>query len=162
MEIRFRKTGEIMPLYTFRTTICASDMTPELLERYEADPVFEGPQAVCTPPYEFSYRNGVELIDGKWFSKFSVGPVFTDQPATDTMPAKTAEEQMVEYKARKDEDQGRNVRASRNQLLSACDWTQLADSPVDKTAWANYRQALRDVSSQSGFPWTVQWPSVPQ
>ncbi len=41
------------------------------------------------------------------------------------------------------------LRSNRNALLSQCDWTQLSDSPVDKAAWANYRQALRD------FPSTV-------
>lgn len=54
------------------------------------------------------------------------------------------------------------VRADRNTRLTACDWTQVADAPVDKTAWATYRQALRDVPSQSGFPWNVTWPSEPQ
>lgn len=53
------------------------------------------------------------------------------------------------------------VRKDRNKLLSDSDWTQVADAPVDKTAWATYRQALRDITSQSGFPWTVEWPEQP-
>jgi hypothetical protein len=53
------------------------------------------------------------------------------------------------------------VRTERNKLLSESDWTQLSDAPVDKTAWATYRQALRDVPTQSGFPWTVTWPDAP-
>jgi hypothetical protein len=53
-------------------------------------------------------------------------------------------------------------RAFRNKLLSDCDWTQLPDAPVDTQAWANYRQALRDVTSQTGFPWDIQWPEKPQ
>lgn len=54
-----------------------------------------------------------------------------------------------------------NVRAQRTKLLSACDWTQLADSTADKAAWGTYRQALRDVPSQPGFPWTIDWPVAP-
>jgi len=54
-----------------------------------------------------------------------------------------------------------SVRNQRNYLLSACDWTQIADAPVDATAWAAYRQALRDVTAQSGFPQTVDWPVKP-
>ena len=54
-----------------------------------------------------------------------------------------------------------NVRAYRNQLLADCDWTQLADAPVDSAAWASYRQDLRDVTAQAGFPWDVQWPQQP-
>jgi hypothetical protein len=53
------------------------------------------------------------------------------------------------------------VRADRNARLAACDWTQLADSTADKAAWATYRQALRDVSAQSGFPKAVEWPETP-
>lgn len=53
------------------------------------------------------------------------------------------------------------VRAQRNSLLSASDWTQVADAPVDQTAWAAYRQALRDVPDQEGFPANVVWPVPP-
>lgn len=54
-----------------------------------------------------------------------------------------------------------DVREQRNQMLSDCDWTQVADAPVDKNTWAVYRQALRDITSQTGFPWDVIWPSKP-
>jgi hypothetical protein len=54
-----------------------------------------------------------------------------------------------------------SVKTKRNQLLSASDWTQTADAPVDKQAWALYRQALRDIPEQSGFPENVVWPTSP-
>jgi hypothetical protein len=57
--------------------------------------------------------------------------------------------------------QSANARKRRNKLLSASDWTQVADAPVDKAAWATYRQALRDISAQAGFPATVVWPTQP-
>lgn len=53
------------------------------------------------------------------------------------------------------------IRAQRNKLLSTCDWTQLPDAPVDQTAWAAYRQELRDVPDQVGFPASVVWPVAP-
>lgn len=53
------------------------------------------------------------------------------------------------------------VREQRNRLLAACDWTQLPDAPVNATAWANYRQALRDITLQPGFPWHLDWPVEP-
>jgi len=59
------------------------------------------------------------------------------------------------------QDAESNVRSHRNALLSECDWTQVADAPVDKTAWATYRQALRDITSQAGFPYSVVWPTSP-
>jgi hypothetical protein len=53
------------------------------------------------------------------------------------------------------------VRLERNTKLSATDWTQVADALVDKAVWATYRQALRDITTQDGFPWTVTWPDAP-
>lgn len=55
-----------------------------------------------------------------------------------------------------------SVRAKRNSLLAASDWTQVADTPVDRAAWATYRQALRDVPDQTGFPDAVAWPVAPE
>jgi hypothetical protein len=57
--------------------------------------------------------------------------------------------------------EGRRLRDLRNSLLAKSDWTQLADAPGDKTAWASYRQALRDVPLQEGFPWAITWPEEP-
>ena len=53
------------------------------------------------------------------------------------------------------------VRYRRNALLTQSDWTQLADAPVDNLAWAVYRQALRDITLQAGFPFTVDFPVAP-
>jgi hypothetical protein len=52
------------------------------------------------------------------------------------------------------------VRQERGVKLTASDWTQVADAPVDKAAWAAYRQALRDIPTQAGFPLNVVWPAV--
>lgn len=50
------------------------------------------------------------------------------------------------------------VRAERNTKLAATDWTQITDATADKATWATYRQALRDIPAQTGFPWTITWP----
>ena len=53
------------------------------------------------------------------------------------------------------------VRAERDARLSVCDWTQMPDAPLTteaKAAWAAYRQQLRDVPGQAGFPLAVEWP----
>jgi len=50
----------------------------------------------------------------------------------------------------------------RQALLVGSDWTQLADVNVDKEAWAEYRQHLRDIPAQSGFPITIDWGVPPQ
>lgn len=55
------------------------------------------------------------------------------------------------------------VRAERGARLAACDWTQLSDVPSGtRDTWAKYRQALRDVPAQSGFPTKVKWPKAPE
>jgi hypothetical protein len=135
--------------------------TEEILDNLGADVVFEGPQASGGTVYQYSQAAGVEQVDGKWYTKYILGPVFTDTPATDTTPAKTAAENETAYKAMKDAEQAKSVRTSRTQLLKDSDWTQIADSTADKAAWATYRQALRDITGQAGFPWTIVWPNDP-
>lgn len=59
---------------------------------------------------------------------------------------------------------GAKVREQRNVLLTESDWTQLDDSPVTndkKLEWASYRQELRNIPDQEGFPFQVVWPSKP-
>ena len=55
-----------------------------------------------------------------------------------------------------------DIVSRRNGLLSASDWTQLPDVPLEtRSAWCTYRQALRDITEQPGFPLDVQWPQKP-
>ena len=58
-------------------------------------------------------------------------------------------------------DISRKCKNLRNCLLVQSDWTQVADAPVDQAAWATYRQALRDIPEQAGFPNTINWPTEP-
>ena len=62
------------------------------------------------------------------------------------------------------EDVIKAVRARRLQLIAHTDWTQMADHPMSaeqRAAWNTYRQALRDVPQQPGFPEAVTWPEQP-
>ena len=53
------------------------------------------------------------------------------------------------------------IRETRNELLTECDWTQLADIPSEtKEAWTIYRQALRNITTQSS-PFSINWPVKP-
>ena len=63
---------------------------------------------------------------------------------------------------RTDEEIAAEVRTDRDVKLTQSDWTQVTDAPVDKAAWATYRQALRDIPSQAGFPNEVTWPTEPE
>lgn len=53
------------------------------------------------------------------------------------------------------------LRARRNAILSETDWTQMPDAPVDTAAWANYRQALRDMTDGLDDPLQAIWPEKP-
>ena len=165
MEIRVRNTGAVMFDHEFRQLHQGLGLpqllTEEVINEWGADIVLEGPQATGGTVYQYSMRSGVQEIDGKWYTQYVLGPVFTDIEATETEPAQTAAEQEAAYKAAKDAEQAANMRRTRTEKLKDSDWTQIADSTADKTAWATYRQALRDITAQSGFPWTITWPDAP-
>lgn len=73
----------------------------------------------------------------------------------------SSSEQERVFPAQPVEEAAAEIRYERDKLLSACDWTQVADAPVDSAAWATYRQALRDVPGQEGFPQNIVWPTEP-
>jgi len=132
--------GEFRTL--FPNTSMPQQLTETLINDMGGDVVFEGPQAQPTR-YQVGFADGVEQIDGKWYTKYSVADMDQD--------AKTA----------KDTEQAKAIRSQRADKLKGSDWTQVADAPVDKAAWATYRQALRDITAQPGFPWDTQWPDAP-
>jgi hypothetical protein len=70
-------------------------------------------------------------------------------------------EQMAQQSADATAQKFLSAREERNERLAKSDWTQLSDAPVDKATWATYRQALRDITAQAGFPWTIDWPAQP-
>ena len=59
------------------------------------------------------------------------------------------------------EDAGRNIRNQRDNILQQTDWMALSDNTMTP-AWASYRQALRDITAQEGFPFSVDWPTKPE
>ena len=148
MQIRIRETGAVMYVDEFRAYQHAKGgpswgtTTNEVLETLGADVVLEGPQASPTR-YQTAFSDGVYQADGKWYTKYSVA------------------EMDAEAIAAKDTEQAKAMREQRGEKLKNSDWTQVADAPVDKAIWATYRQALRDVTAQSGFPWTITWPDAP-
>lgn len=150
MELRNRTTGVVITEDEFRrsnpNTSFPQVLTPEIIEAFDYDPVLEGPQPTLIPPYQYAQRDGVIEVNGQWFTHYI---------------AVTPDD---EQKAAMDATQAANVRTERNKRLADCDWTQLADTPLDpdgKAAWALYRETLRMVPQQSGFPWNVEWPPQP-
>jgi len=167
MEIRKRVTGELTTVSQFKAlypnTSFPKQITAEVLDSYGYDPLLQGPQATVTAPYEISVRDGVEQINGQWFTKYVVGPIFSDTTDEDGNLT-TAAENEAAYRAGIDARAAETVRSARNQRLAESDWTQLLDQPFsaeDQTAWAEYRQALRDLPESASFPHDVTWPEAP-
>ena len=157
MQIR-TSTGAVMYEAEFRAYQKANGgpswdtTTTEVLEALGADVVFEGPQASGGTVYQYSQAAGVEQLDGKWYTKHILGPVFTDA------------EQETAYKASKDAEQAKSVRQSRDTKLAETDWIVIKNLELNANipgAWEVYRQALRDIPAQAGFPWTNTWPTQP-
>jgi hypothetical protein len=102
---------------------------------------------VTPPPYDPLTQTRIDvdavLVDGVWTQMWQV----VDLSIEEILQRKTT--------------QSDAAREARNAKLVESDWTQVSDAPVNKTLWATYRQALRDVTKQSGFPWTINWPTQP-
>ncbi len=115
--------------------------TSELLAQYQ---VYEVVPPKSVPAYDSLTESLVEgafeqLADGSWTRTYGV----------QQLP----------------EDEAQNmVRSWRNDLLAACSWTMEVDAPLteaQKAQWLSYRQALRDITQQPGFPYDVIWPERP-
>jgi len=89
---------------------------------------------------DYTHQIFADCVDGKY------GPIAEYEPP----PEPTEEEIIFE------------VRMKRASLLSSTDWTQLPDVPqTTKDLWSPYRQALRDITTQTGYPRNVVWPTQP-
>ncbi len=164
MEIRNRSNGELTTVSQFKATqpntSFPKQITIEILDSYGYDAVLNGAAATVTAPYGVSTRSGVEEVDGKWFTKFVAGPVFTDTTDAEGNVT-TAAANEAAYKASVDARAAESVRTQRNTKLHDCDWTQVADTSADKAAWATYRAALRNLPASEGFPHNITWPTEP-
>ena len=112
----------------------------DTLAEYDVYPCAETTQPTIT--YAQNFAKAFEQVEGAWMQTW----IITDASA----------EEIAERTAQ----QWQQVRDQRNELLAACDWTQLADAPVDDLAWASYRQALRDITTQTD-PFNIVWPVAP-
>ena len=145
MEIR-TQDGQVMFESEFRklhpNTSFPQNINAETLNDFGATVVLEGPQ-VSPTRYQITYRDGVQEIDGQWFTKYSVADMDDE--------AKTA----------KDAEQAKSVRTTRDDKLKATDWRFRSDMTPSQE-WKDYCQALRDLPSATGFPWDMEWPEEPK
>jgi hypothetical protein len=141
----------------------------------ENNTIVEGPRGL---PRSWRNISGLDMMDADGLRAIGWFPVRLDEGIVDekfvgsmfiihtneVVEMKLWSKYTADEKAEMDRQAASAIRAERNIKLSECDWTQLNDTPLDNTAkvaWTTYRQALRDIPSQSGFPHNVVWPVKP-
>lgn len=143
-ETFIRHIFDVEPTQWDENNYCyARRLTPEQAKQFGVHK-----KQIVTPPYfdpatQVREEGPAVLIDGVWTQTYIVSDLDADASA-----AKVGAQWDV-------------IRGERNKLLADCDWTQLPDASADAAAWAAYRQALRDITSQAN-PFEVVWPTAPQ
>jgi hypothetical protein len=124
--------------------------TRAVKRRYQADEPDQSVWLYCPPhAYHWEVPGEVEL---EWAKVDENDEVVLDLAAK--LAAETVHQAAV----------WSGFRAQRNARLAQCDWTQLADSPLDspkKAEWASYRQELRDLPENTTEPSNPSWPTEP-
>lgn len=124
------------------------------------DPVFATPKPTPSNDYETVVSNGVEQdANGNWVQAWSVVSMFSEYTDNEGV-VRTQAEQEAEYQARLDDAAATAMRTQRDNLLKETDWYGLSDVTMPEDI-ATYRQALRDISAQEGFPHNIIWPEKP-
>ena len=167
-EYRERKTGEVKTQGEWRAVFKNMSLpkvwNSNVCDAMNIDPVLASP-AATTSAYQTSARDGVEQnANGDWAEKYVARDMFADTTVDGKTVTKAEHE--AAYQAGLDAKVAEGHRTTRNKLLADSDWTQMNDSPFsneDKTAWATYRQELRDMSDLALWPNIADddWPVAP-
>lgn len=162
-DYRHIDTGEIKTQGAWRSyyknTSLPRTWTAATLDGLKLEPVFETPKPEVGQ-YQNAVRNGVEKdAKGNWVWAWAIRDMFSDY-TDEAGVLHTKTEQEAAYQAGLNEKAAEGVRSQRDKLIADTDWMALSDSTLTP-AWAAYRQALRDVTAQAGFPHTVDWPVKP-
>jgi len=167
-EYRNRTTGVVMTQGQIRAANPNMSLPrvwkAATLDALDLDPVLRSP-AATVGDYQVSVRDGVvQDANGNWVENYVARDMFQD--TTEDGVTTTKSEHEAAYQAGLDAKVAEGHRTTRNKLLADSDWTQMNDSPLsneDKTAWATYRQELRDMSDLASWPNIADddWPVAP-
>ena len=163
MEFRVRSSGELKTQGEIRklnpNVSLPKVWNSNVYETLGIDPVFETPKPDTTGDYKVVVRNGAEQdANNNWVQAWVERDMFSD--TTEDGVTTTKAEHEAAYQARLDTEAAERVRSERNQKLKDTDWMGMSDVTMSAD-WTTYRQALRDVPSQAGFPNTITWPTEP-
>ena len=176
-EYRNRTSGAVNTQGEIRRSMPNTSLprvwTADICEFLGIDPVLEAPAPTPSGEYKVVSRDGVtQDALGNWVQAYVESDMFADYTRTDvaedgteTEVTVTKTEQEQAYTARKDAEAATAARATRDGLIASCDWMAIKafeGGTGVATEWATYRQALRDVSAQAGFPNDITWPEKPE
>lgn len=157
-EYRIRQSGDIKSQGEIRAmhknTSFPRVWRENVCESIGIDPVLVTPKPAASAPYKIVERNGAVQEGGNWVQAWVERDMFT----TDSGGTKADKE--TAYQADLDATAAEVVRRDRDKLLAETDWLALSDTTMS-SEWTTYRQALRDVTAQAGFPNTITWPTKP-
>lgn len=157
-EYRHKVTGEVKSQGEWRAANPNISMprvwNQNVLDALNIEAVLEAPKPDAGP-YQYVARNGVvQDAKGNWVTAWEVREMFSDDAEG------TKAEKEAAYQAGLDAEAAKVVRAERDRKLAETDWMALSDVTMS-AEMATYRQALRDITAQEGFPHSVNWPVKP-
>jgi len=168
-EYRNRTSGAVNTQGEIRRSMPNTSLprvwTADICEFLGIDPVLAAPAPAASSEYKVVGRNGVvQDANGNWVEAYVERDMFADYVNEEGVTVTKAEQEQA-YTATKDAEAATAARATRDGLIASCDWMAIkafeAGTAVS-TDWATYRQALRDVSAQAGFPNDITWPEKPE
>ena len=166
-DYRHRTTGEVKSQGEWRrhhaNTSFPRVWTQATLDSLMLDAVFPTPQPDAGQ-YQTAARDGVEQdVKGNWVERWTIRDMFADYTDDEGVTHAKAEQEQA-YQAGLDATAATSVRAQRDNLLAETDWIVIMHTERGTNIpaeWELYRQALRDITGQAGFPHQVEWPVKP-
>ena len=168
-EYRIRSTGEVKSQGQIRSmhpnVSLPKVWNTNVNEALGIDPVLASPKPDPSGDYKVVVRNGVEQdANGNWVHAWTENDMFQEYTETDENGVETTVTVQDQKDAKTAADNAAleaTERSTRDDLLKATDHYGLSDITMTEAMTA-YRQALRDIPQQEGFPGTITWPTKPE
>lgn len=164
-EYRIRSTGEVKTQGQIRSmhpnVSLPKVWNANVNETLGIDPVLASPKPEPSGDYKVVVRNGVEQdANGNWVHAWTENDMFQEYTDEEGVTHSVADQQAA-YDAQNTATLAASERAKRDSLLKETDHFGLSDVTMS-AEMTTYRQALRDVPQQEGFPSTITWPTKPE
>ena len=163
-DYRVRESGDIKSQGEIRklhpNTSIPKIWDSNVCDSLEIDPVLITPKPESAEAYKHHTRNGAEQdANGNWVQAWTERDMFSEYTDDEGVTHSKAEQETA-YQDGLDAGVAESVRTDRDSRLAVTDFHALTDTVMSE-AMTEYRQGLRDVPGQVGFPHEVNWPESP-